>query len=259
VSGDARGITLRPGIHLVASGPLGLSHPLDCHAYLAETSAGPYLIDAGVDPAATAVRANITGLGYALSDLRGILVTHAHADHAGGVRALADASGAPVFADAAELALLAEGSDEALGLRAAKENGTYPRDYVYPHFTGGHALSEGWSSGPGDRVLTAMPTPGHSPGSTCFRLDTPGYRALFSGDTLFLGGFISVLNIDGSDPGVYRRSLPRLGELAVDGLFPGHYLFAVHGGQSHIDLTLERLRKSVLPNVALSWLPYPQL
>jgi hypothetical protein len=42
-------------------------------------------------------------------------------------------------------------------------------------------------------------------------------------------------------------------------LFPGHYLFAVQDGQQHIDLAIERLRKSVFPNVALSWLPYPQL
>ncbi len=254
-----RAITLRPGIHLVASGPLGLSHPLDCHSYLVETSSGPFLIDAGVDPDAAWVGANINALGYALPELRGILVTHAHADHAGGVAALAEASGAPVLVDEAERELLATGSDEQLGLRAAKENGTYPPHYRYPHFTGARALPGRWSSGPGATSLHAISTPGHSPGSTCFLLESPGYRALFSGDSLFLGGFISLLNIDGSDPAVYRRSLPPLASLAVDGLFPGHYLFAVHDGQQHIDLALQRLRTSVLPNVALSWLPYPQL
>lgn len=255
----SRAITLRPGLHLVASGPLGLSHPLDCHAYLVETGAGPYLIDTGVAPDAPSIRTNIEGLGFALTDLRGILITHAHADHAGGARTLAAASGAPVWADARELRLLAEGTDEALGLRAAKENGTYPADYVYPHYDGGRPLPDGWRSGDGDHRITAVRTPGHSPGSTCYLLESPGYRALFSGDALFLGGFISLLNVEGSDPGDYRRSLPPLGGLAVDGLFPGHYLFAVHDGQRHIDLALERMRKSVLPNVALSWLPYPQL
>jgi hypothetical protein len=33
----------------------------------------------------------------------------------------------------------------------------------------------------------------------------------------------------------------------------------VRQGRQHIDLLLERMRRSVLPNVALSWLPYPQL
>ncbi|HEY3684181.1 MAG TPA: MBL fold metallo-hydrolase [Streptosporangiaceae bacterium] len=252
-------ITLRPGVHLVASGPLGISHPLDCHAYLVETDAGPYLIDTGVDPDAAGIRANIEGLGVALTDLRGILLTHAHADHAGGVRTLAAASGAPVRSDAAELRLLGGGSDEALGLRAAKENGTYPADYRYPHFDGGRPLAPDWRSGDGERRLSAIPTPGHSPGSTCYLFEAPGYRALFSGDTLFLGGFISLLNVAGCDPADYRRSVPPLGALAVDGLFPGHYLFAVQDGQQHIDLAIERLRKSVFPNVALGWLPYPQL
>lgn len=254
-----RAITLRPGVHLVASGPLGISDPLDCHAYVVQTDAGPYLIDTGVDPDATGIRANIEGLGLALTDLRGILVTHAHADHAGGVRALAAASGAPVYSSEAELRLLRTGSDAALGLSAAKANGTYPADYRYPHYDGGRPLPDGWRSGGGDRYLSAVPTPGHSPGSTCYLLQTPGYRALFSGDALFLGGFISLLNVEGSDPADYRRSLPALAGLAVDGLFPGHYLFAVHGGQRHIDLALERMRRSVFPNVALSWLPYPQL
>lgn len=252
-------ITLTPGIHLVASGPLGISHPLDCHAYLVETSSGPFLIDAGVDSDATGIRANIEGLGYALGELQGILMTHAHADHAGGIAALAGAADIPVIGSEAELRLLAEGSDELLGLRAAKQNGTYPTDYRYRHFDAGTALTPGWKSGDGERWLSAVSTPGHSPGSTCYLLQSPTYRALFSGDTLFLGGFISVLNVEGSEAGAYRRSLPALESLDVDGLFPGHYLFAVHGGQQHIDLTLERLQKSVIPNVVLSWLPYPQL
>jgi len=244
-------LTLRPGVHLVAGGPLGISHPLDCHAYLVETGAGPYLIDTGVDPDAAAVRANIEGLGVALTDLRGILLTHAHADHAGGARALAAASGAPVWGDAAEVRLLRDGSDAALGLTAAKHNGTYPEDYAYPHFDGGRPLPPDWRAGGGDRWLSAIPTPGHSPGATCYLLDAPGYRALFSGDTLFHGGLISLLNVEGSDPADYRRSLPALGGLAVDGLFPGHYLFAVRHGQQHVDLALERMKKSVFPNVAV--------
>lgn len=251
-------IKLAPGIHLVASGPLGISHRLDCHAYLVELSSGPVLIDAGVDPEAAAIRSNLEGLGFSVADLAGILLTHAHADHAGGVRALAEA-GVPVFGDAAEVDLLARGTDFALGLEAAKENGTYPRDYIYPHYDGATALSKGWSLRDGERTLTAIATPGHSPGSTSYLLEAPGYRALFSGDAVFLGGFISLLNVEGSDPAAYRRGLPALGRLSVDGLFPGHYLFAVRRGQEHVDLALERMRRSVFPNVALSWLPYPQL
>ncbi|MFZ0217851.1 MAG: MBL fold metallo-hydrolase [Candidatus Dormiibacterota bacterium] len=252
-------ITVAPGIHLVASGPLGISHPLDCHAYLLETVSGLVLVDAGVDPDASGIRRNLAGLGFAERDLSLILLTHAHADHAGGVRALAEASGAQVLANPIEIDLLRRGSDEALGLRAAKENGTYPADYVYPHYERGDPLPAGWQFEAGDRTLTSVFTPGHSPGSTSYLLQAPGYRALFSGDAIFLGGFISLLNVEGSDPADYRRHLPALAPLGVDGLYPGHYLFAVERGQQHIDLALQRMRRSVLPNVALSWLPYPQL
>lgn len=252
-------ITLAPGIHLVASGPLGISDPRDCHAYLVETRAGHVLIDTGVDPEGEGILANIRGLGLDVGDLRTILLTHAHADHAGGVRALVGATGATVVGDAKELRLLAAGDDEALGLRAAKENGTYPADYVYPHIETGTPVGPDWSLEAGDRRFRAIATPGHSLGSTSYLLESDGYRALFSGDAVFLGGFISLLNVPGSDPADYRRHLPALAGLGVDGLYPGHYLFAVRRGQQHVDLALERLRRSVLPNVALSWLPYPQL
>jgi hypothetical protein len=47
---------------------------------------------------------------------------------------------ATVLGSASEVARLREGSDEALGLRAAKENGTYPRDCAYRHYDRGTAL-----------------------------------------------------------------------------------------------------------------------
>ena len=77
-------------------------------------------------------------------------------------------------------------------------------------------------------MLSSILTPGHSAGSTSYLLEASAYRALFSGDAVFLGGFISVLNVEGSDPGAYRRCLPALANLQVDGLYPGHCLFSPH-------------------------------
>lgn len=252
-------ITLTRGVHLVASGPLGISHPLDCHAYLIETAAGHLLVDAGVGLHSDRIVQNIRSLALDPGDVRLLLLTHAHADHAGGAAALAAATGAEVVGDARELRLLARGTDDELGLRAAKRNGTYPEDYVYPHLGGGWPLDGGWRFQAPDALVTSIATPGHSRGSTSYLLERDGYRALFSGDAVFLGGFVSVLNVEGSDPADYRRCLPALAGLAVEGLYPGHYLFAVGDGQKHVDLALRRLQSSVLPNVALSWLPYPQL
>lgn len=93
--------------------------------------------------------------------------------------------------------------------------------------------------------VRAVFTPGHSAGSTCFVADVDGYRALFTGDTVFAGGLVSLINAPGSDPAAYRADLS------------GHLLFCLTGGQRNVDLANERLRLSVIPNMAVAWLPPP--
>lgn len=68
--------------------------------------------------------------------------------------------------------------------------------------------------------VEVIPTPGHTPGSTCFQVDSPnGMRYLFTGDTLFLAdsgewqaGFIRGM----SDRDELRSSLALLGTLEPD-------------------------------------------
>jgi len=90
-------------------------------------------------------------------------------------------------------------------------------------------------------------------------VEADGERSLFSGDAVFHGGFVSVINVPTCDPAAYRAALPKLTGLHVDGLFPGHYLWTLSGGQEHLDLAVERMQRSVFPNIAIGWLPSPQL
>jgi hydroxyacylglutathione hydrolase len=68
--------------------------------------------------------------------------------------------------------------------------------------------------------LTVLHTPGHTEGSVC--LYDPDAGLLFSGDTLFAGGWGRV-DLPGGDPDVMAASLARLSELpdAVR-VYPGH-------------------------------------
>lgn len=45
----------------------------------------------------------------------------------------------------------------------------------------------------------------------------------------------------------YREQLKKLSGLKVDGLFPGHMLFTVNGGQEHIDVAIDQCSKSTVP------------
>jgi glyoxylase-like metal-dependent hydrolase (beta-lactamase superfamily II) len=83
----------------------------------------------------------------------------------------------------------------------------------------------------GDRVkvgaveIELLHTPGHTPGSQCFRLD----GALLAGDTLFLQGCGRVDLPGGDADEMYYTLTQRLGSLPDDMiLFPGH----AYGGES---------------------------
>ena len=77
----------------------------------------------------------------------------------------------------------------------------------------------------GDIEVELLHTPGHTPGSLCFRI----HDALFSGDTLFLQGCGRV-DLPGGDPDeMYRTLNERLSTLPGDlMLYPGH----ASGGQA---------------------------
>jgi len=246
---------LTPHIALIGSGAIGVSNPYDCHVYLIESDGELALIDAGagLDPAR--LLDNLCAQGQAPRAVRYLLLTHSHADHAGGAAAFREATGCRIVGSGPELALLADGSDEQLGLIAAKKNGTYPLDYVYPHCEGEITVTTGDELALGRCRISAIVVPGHSIATTSFLAVWPDYRALFAGDVVFPGGFISLIKVPGSDLAAYRAALPRLAGLDVDGLFPGHQLFVISDAQRHIDLALERMERSVIPNNAIAWLP----
>jgi hydroxyacylglutathione hydrolase len=78
-------------------------------------------------------------------------------------------------------------------------------------------------------------------------VELDGSRALFTGDTLFFNGLIGLINAPGAEMSAYRRFLPRLADLSVDMLLPGHGLFVMHEGQAHIDRALSAIQRSMLP------------
>lgn len=80
------------------------------NGYLLESkSDGLILIDAGVEGSGGAVRGAVESLGHNLRDIRHILVTHCHPDHAGGLAALKTLTGARVYMHKRDAMLVATG------------------------------------------------------------------------------------------------------------------------------------------------------
>lgn len=78
-------------------------------ALLITSPEGHILIDGGLPNSAPLILKNIAALGFNARDIRIILNSHAHYDHAGGIAALQEVSGARVIASAASAPVIARG------------------------------------------------------------------------------------------------------------------------------------------------------
>ncbi|MBC7237533.1 MAG: MBL fold metallo-hydrolase [Chloroflexi bacterium] len=235
------------GVHLVGSGEMRLSEAHDGHVYLLDCGSELALVDCGAGLDIRPLLANLRADGFDPVDIGYILLTHAHADHAGGCRALKEIGGAEVLCSAYEGRLLAEGSDEELGLNVARRAGIYPPDYVYRHVTPDRIVEHGQLLTLGRCEVQVLIVPGHSPAAACFLVTLGGRRILFSGDTVFHRGTIGLGNWAGSSLGAYRRFIGRLSGLGVDVLLPGHFMWALAGGQEHLDAAVRNLEEAWVP------------
>lgn len=140
-------------------GPHGLS------ALVVDTGHGLALFDGDLPASAALIEANIRTLGFHVRDVRWILNSHAHADHAGGIAALQRDSGAQVLASAQ-------------GARALELGGADPSDpqyslaLTYPAIEHVRPVRDGETLQLGDVAITAHYTPGHTPGSTSWTWDS---------------------------------------------------------------------------------------
>ncbi len=222
---------LHPRIYLVGSGELGLSDSWDCHIYVVDGGSELALIDAGGGrPASYAmIRRNMQDDGLDPARIRHIILTHWHTDHACGAAGWRRELDAKVYLPEIERALL-EGGEAGIT--------PCPVDVGIQH--GDRIIV-------GDLTLQAIQVPGHSIGICALLLEIEDYRALFAADIVFQNGLIGLINHPGSEMAPYREFLPRLADLKIDALLPGHLLFTLRNGQSHINLALAQMKKGFVP------------
>jgi metallo-beta-lactamase class B len=194
-------------------GPHGLT------SLLVDTGHGLALFDGDLPESAPLIEAHIRALGFRLRDVKWILNSHPHADHAGGIAALQAASGAQVLSSAAGARELALGGAD----RSDPQFGSIPD---YPPVKQARVVRDGETVRLGNVAVTAHYTPGHTAGSTswtwtscegrrCLRIayadslsavSAPGYR--FLDHPAYVAGF--------------RRALATVAALPCDILLTPH-------------------------------------
>jgi len=129
----------------------------DVTSYLIATPAGHILLDGGFVETAAQIAANVEKLGFKLSDVKVLLNSHAHYDHAGGLAELKRRTGASLAASAADALLLARGGHGDF---------RFGGSLVFPPVVADRILEDGNTVALGGTVMTAHLTPGHTPGNT---------------------------------------------------------------------------------------------
>ena len=128
-------------------------------AVLITSSAGHILVDVGGPEAAVHVVAHIRKLGFRVEDIRYILNSHAHQDHAGAIVDLQKLSGATVLASAASVRVLKNGQPD-------RADAQYPNLTPMPPVARTRAVRDGETIHLGPLAVTAHFTPGHTKGGT---------------------------------------------------------------------------------------------
>lgn len=131
----------------------------DLTALLVQTADGAVLLDGGMPQMADHLLANMKARGVAPQDLRLILLSHAHADHAGPVAEIKRRTAAHVAANAESAVLLARGGSDDLH---------FGDGITYPPASADRIIMDGEVVSIGGIDFTAHFMPGHTPGSTAW-------------------------------------------------------------------------------------------
>lgn len=134
----------------------------DIGSYLVTTDAGHILIDAGYPSTVPIIDANVAKLGFKLADVKVLLNTQGHGDHAGGFAALKQRTGASLMVSAADAELIERGGTRDFSLG---DSLTFPPAKV------DRRLKDGDTVKLGGMTLTARLTPGHTMGCTTWTFD----------------------------------------------------------------------------------------
>jgi glyoxylase-like metal-dependent hydrolase (beta-lactamase superfamily II) len=149
------------------------------HVYVLDDGGEITLIDAGLPNEAPKVLAYLAKTGRRPQQVKRIVLTHRHGDHAGAVPDLVAATQAQVYAHGDEADALAQQPSMPKEIKRVADGETIP-------------VFEG---------LRAIAVPGHTSGHLCFYL--PQRKVLFTGDAILNRGGVS-----GPNP-QYTPDLPR--------------------------------------------------
>lgn len=162
----------------------------DITSYLVVTPKGLILLDGGFAETAPQIETNIRTLGFRPEDIKLLLNSHAHFDHAGGLAALKRLSHASFAASAEDAALIARGG---------KDDFFFGDRHTFEPVQADRILKDGDRVELGGVAMTAHLTPGHTKGCTSWSMQVEdggrNYNVVFVCSLSVLPGYQLVDNL----------------------------------------------------------------
>jgi metallo-beta-lactamase class B len=225
-------------------GPSGIS------SFLITTPKGNILIDTGFEMTVPRIRESVKQLGLRIEDIKIILNSHAHLDHAGGDALMKQLTGAQIEMSEADAAMLAAGG--------TNDFTPYSREMIrYPPAKADRLLHDCDLVSLGGTTLTCHLTPGHTKGCTTWTMDVTDdgktYHVLFFGSTSILPGVSLTHNTQ--YPGIaddFAATYRKLKALPCD------VFLAPHAGFFGLDDKAARLGRGEKPNPFIAPAGYQQ-
>lgn len=136
----------------------------DLASYLVATPSGLILINSSLEPSAPLIRKSVEALGFHFSDIKILLISHAHNDHCAGSAQIIKLTGAKYYVMDADAPVVESGGRTDFQYGAEKIM-RYPPAHV------DRILHDGDTVSLGGAVLTAHLTAGHTKGTTTWTMD----------------------------------------------------------------------------------------
>jgi metallo-beta-lactamase class B len=204
-------------------------------AYLITTPQGHILINSNLEDSVPMIRASIEKLGFKYSDVRILLISHAHFDHDAGSAPIKQQTGAAYMVMEGDVPVVESGGTR--DFQYGNDKGTF-----FPPVKVDRVLKDGDEVKLGDTVLVARLTAGHTKGCTTWTMTVKDgakrYQAVIIGSPNVNPGYKLVNNA--AYPGIaedYARGFKTLAALPAD-LFLG-----AHGSYFGMDEKYARLQK----------------
>src|SRR5580693_9948483 len=147
-------------------------------SYLITTPAGHILINSSLEASVPLIQASVEKLGFKFSDIKILLISHAHGDHCAGSARVKELTGAKYMVMDGDVPVVESGGKADFQYGGTPEN-------LYPATKVDRVLHDGDEVKLGGAVLVARKTPGHTKGCTTWTMKAGADRKRY--DVVIVG------------------------------------------------------------------------